>query len=299
MTRNSDDLLQVNILRHLHTGCERVLVVDNGSTDRSQAILRRLAKRHAVDWSVDTGALNQSEIVTQLAQDARKLGADWVLPLDTDEFWHATRPLDEVFAEAQSAGIGALEVPRIEYLQARDQLRATSRGALRATMRVEHLTRGAEAIAEFRRGERSMFELAVAPKLALRTGPDLVVHRGAHEASGLAGTREVTHEVAIFHIPLRSRADLAERAEHGRRIAEVSDDPDVSTQNRYWAAMEEQGRLDEAWRAHSHEDGALEVDGRRVELLEDHRLAELIEPWAAPAPRRLRMRLERRIGRRA
>lgn len=33
--------------------------------------------------------------------------------------------------------------------------------------------------------------------------------------------------------------------------------------------MESEGRLDEMWRAHSYSDGALDVRGRRVELIED------------------------------
>jgi hypothetical protein len=60
--------------------------------------------------------------------------------------------------------------------------------------------------------------------------------------------------------------------------------------------MYESGRLEEAWRASSYKDGALDVGGRRVELIEDRRLAELIEPWAAGPLRRFRLRVERRLG---
>jgi hypothetical protein len=42
--------------------------------------------------------------------------------------------------------------------------------------------------------------------------------------------------------------------------------------------MAEEGRLEEAWNAHSYEDGALDVDGRRVELIEDGRLVEILGP---------------------
>lgn len=298
MTRNSADLLAVNILRHLQTGCERILVVDNDSTDSSHKVLKKLAKRHPVTWSVDRGELRQAEIVTEMSREASRLGADWIIPLDTDEFWHATRPLDTILREADERGLGALECPRLEYIQARDQLRPTTRGALRATMRVEHPIPGLEVIDEFRRGERSMFELAVAPKVLYRATDDVTVERGAHTAGGLPGPIEVTPEIAIFHLPLRSRAGLAERVEHGRRINARSDDPYVSVQNRYWTEMSDAGRLEEAWRANSFENGALDVAGRRVELLEDHRLAELIEPWAAGPLRRMRLRIERRIGRR-
>lgn len=298
MTRDSEDLLAVNILRHLQTGCDRVLVVDNGSSDGSHRILRRLAKRHPVEWTSDTGALNQSEIVTAMAADAHAKGADWVIPLDTDEFWHATRPFDEILREAEVAGVGALEAPRIEFVQRREQRRSSPAGALHATMRAAHPLGGVEPIEEFRRGERSMFELLPAPKLLMRTTADLKIHRGAHTAEHLAGPVEVSPEIVIFHLPLRSRADLEARGEHGRRIEQISSDPYVSVQNRYWAQMDAENRLDEAWLAHSFKDGALTVGDRRVELVRDLRLKELLEPWAAPLPRRLQIKVERRLDRR-
>ena len=77
------------------------------------------------------------------------------------------------------------------------------------------------------------------------------------------------------------------RAEHGRRVAGLVQDPDVSYQNRQWARMESEGRLDEMWRAHSYSDGALDVRGRRVELIEDPQLAELLRPWLRSRGRRL------------
>jgi hypothetical protein len=39
----------------------------------------------------------------------------------------------------------------------------------------------------------------------------------------------------------------------------------------------------EGWNAHSYEDGALDVGGRRVELIEDLRLVELLSPWVRTA----------------
>lgn len=298
MTRNAADLLAVNILRHLRTGCERVIVVDNGSSDATARILRRLARRHPVDWTIDDGSLRQDVIVTGLAHEAFAKGADWVLPLDTDEFWHATRPFDQILADAAARGAGALEVPRIEFIQARDQRRSTRSGVLRANMRVERPLLGNEAVEEFRRGERSIFELAPTAKVLVRRSEDLQIRRGAHSASGLAGPVEVSQEIVNFHVPLRSRSDLELRGEHGRRIAEVSDDPQVSVENRNWAKLAAEERLDEGWRANSYEDGALDVFGRRVELVRDDRLHELLEPWAARPLRRLQIKVAGRLRRR-
>jgi glycosyltransferase involved in cell wall biosynthesis len=276
MTRNEIDLLRLNLVHHLQTSCDRILVVDNGSTDKSRTVLKRLAKKLPIDWTVDRGKLRQDEIVNAMAQEARAKGADWVIPLDTDEFWHTGRELREILAEDTESG--AIEVSRIELIQARDQRKSSVQGVLRATKRVEHPLRGNQAIDDFMAGKLSMFETEPQPKIVFRTGPDVAITRGAHTGSGFEGPVTVAREIVIFHFPLRSRLALWGRAEQGRRIAEVSDNPNESVQNRFWQRMGEEGRLMEAWKAHSYEDNALDVDGRRVEVVDDGRLVEILGP---------------------
>jgi glycosyltransferase involved in cell wall biosynthesis len=276
MTRNEIDLLRLNLVHHLQTSCDRILVVDNGSTDKSRTVLKRLAKKLPIDWTVDHGKLRQDEIVNAMAQEARAKGADWVIPLDTDEFWHTGRELREILSEDTESG--AIEVSRIELIQARDQARSSVQGVLRATKRVEQPLRGNQAIDDFMAGKLSMFETEPQPKIVFRTGPDVAITRGAHTGSGFEGPVTVAREIVIFHFPLRSRLALWGRAEQGRRIAEVSDNPNESIQNRFWQRMGEEGRLMEAWKAHSYEDNALDVDGRRVELVDDGRLVEILGP---------------------
>jgi glycosyltransferase involved in cell wall biosynthesis len=278
MTRNESDLLRVNILRHLQTSCDRIIVVDNDSTDRSRSILKRLARKFPIEWTTEKGTVDQGEVVTAMLHEARSKGADWVIPLDTDEFWHTGRVMQEILSEDSDSG--ALEVSRIEFIQARDQRRSTTRGVLRATMRVEETLRGIEAIDEFLAGKRSMFETEPQPKVLLRATPDVVVPRGAHTASGLAGPITVAREIAIFHVPLRSRRAVIERASNGRTLSVVGPDQYESSQSRYWHRMAKADRVLEGWKAHSYEDGALDVSGRRVELIEDLRLVEILTPWA-------------------
>jgi Glycosyl transferase family 2 len=289
MTRNEVDLLRINIVHHLQTSCERILVVDNGSTDASRTVLKRLAAKLPVDWTVDRGTLQQGEVVTGLAHEAVAKGAEWVIPLDTDEFWHASRQLRDVVAEVGDAG--GIEVPRIEFVQARDQKRSNARGLLRMDRRVEHPLLGNEPVREFSAGRRSMFETAPQPKLLMRATPELAVNLGGHTAEGLAGEVKVADEIVIFHAPIRSHAALDGRAEQGRRVAQLSDDDDVGVQARFWERMRAEGRLQEAWRAHSYEDGAVLVGERRVELIEDDRLNELLAPWVRTAGSELVARL--------
>lgn len=281
MTRNEVDVLRLNIVHHLQTACDRIIVLDNGSTDKSKTVLKRLAAKLPVEWTSDASELDQGEVVSGLIQEARAKGADWVIPLDTDEFWHSGRRVHEILADDD--GSGALEVSRIEFIQARDQLRASARSVLRATLRVAEPTRGTAAIDEYLAGERSMFETEPQPKVLVRATPDVAVKVGCHTATGLEGPVTVTQELAIFHVPLRSKLRVIERAASGRRLTKLDPDPHFASQAHYWDRMSAKGMIDEAWRAHSYKDGALDVAGRRVELIEDLRLVELLEPWVRSA----------------
>ena len=42
-----------------------------------------------VKWTQDKGKYRQAEITTELAREAHSQGADWVIPIDADEFWYA------------------------------------------------------------------------------------------------------------------------------------------------------------------------------------------------------------------
>ncbi|MBJ7354875.1 MAG: glycosyltransferase family 2 protein [Thermoleophilaceae bacterium] len=281
MTRDEVDLLRLNIVHHLQTSCDRIIVVDNGSQDGTRSVLKRLASKLPVDWTTESGTLEQGAVVTEMLHEARKQGADWVIPLDTDEFWHTGRKLHEILAE--DSGSGALEVRRVELIQARDQKKSNARGVLRMTMRVAEPVRGVEAIDEYLAGERSMFETEPQPKVLLRATEGVVVPRGSHTAEGLAGPITVSSEIAIFHAPLRSHQAVNMRMREGARLSAQSEDPYESIQSRYWERMSREDRMLEAWAAHSYADGALDVAGRRVELVEDHRLVELLGPWVRSA----------------
>jgi hypothetical protein len=278
MTRNDADLLRANILFHLAVGCERVLVVDNGSSDATRRTLRWLGRCYPIDWTTRPEGLPRAQVVTELADDARRAGADWVLPLDTDEFWHATGQLPELLADA--GPIGALEVPRIEFVQARDQIHSRTTAIVRADHRVEPVVRGGAAIEQFLALERSAFELAPPSKLLLRVGPELEIELGAHSARGLVGPVDTTTDVAIFHLQLRSRDEAFTRAEDDRRLRLVDSREAVAYETAYWSEIERRGLREEAWRAHSHQNGTLDVFGRTVELEYDPRLARVLAPYA-------------------
>ena len=68
-------------------GVDRFLIVDNGIHDGTGAVLGAWrAIGRSAGRSV-SGPARQSQLLTELAREAYLGGADWVLPIDVDEFW--------------------------------------------------------------------------------------------------------------------------------------------------------------------------------------------------------------------
>ena len=278
VVRDEVDVVRLCVLHHLTAGCERILVVDNGSSDGTTTVLRRLAKRTPLSWTFDPGPYLQDELMTGLAGEAVRAGADWVLPLDADEFWTGEADLRAALASRLESG--AVQVRRVDFVQRREQQAPEARAVLAMTMRVAEPTAVTEeAVVRFRAGELSIFEMEPAPKLALRASTELVVPRGAHVAAGLLGPIVTVPELTILHAPLRARTCLDRKAEHGRRLEQAGAGEFQGWQVRHWAAQAEHCRLDAEWAASSHSGGAIDIGPRRVPLVHDDRLRRALARW--------------------
>ena len=84
--KNEADLIEP-FVRHNLALADRMLLVDNGSSDRTLEILRQLqAEGLAVEVDQDPSlGQYQRERVTRLMQRALAYSPDWILPLDADE----------------------------------------------------------------------------------------------------------------------------------------------------------------------------------------------------------------------
>ncbi len=91
LVKNESDVLESTLRHTVRQGVDKLLVVDNGSTDGTLEILERLTEELPLHVGFDREvAYFQSEKMTYLARWAASRGADWVVPIDADEFWFST-----------------------------------------------------------------------------------------------------------------------------------------------------------------------------------------------------------------
>jgi hypothetical protein len=104
MIRNEVDILPA-FLGHVAHLFDFALLVDHHSEDGSSDLLDRASADwpglHV--WRLTAPGYWQSAVMTALAQEAFRRGADWVVPLDADEFLRlANRPALETILSAAS-----------------------------------------------------------------------------------------------------------------------------------------------------------------------------------------------------
>lgn len=89
LVKNEADIIEDNIRFHASQGVDCFVVMDNGSTDKTQEILSRLKQEFEI-LTIDRFVQDyqQSNWKTEMAFASRKyLNADWSIANDADEFW--------------------------------------------------------------------------------------------------------------------------------------------------------------------------------------------------------------------
>jgi len=276
IVRNEVDILHTNVLHHLAVGVDRFLIVDNGSEDGTDRLLQDLSGGGRVSYTRYDGPYRQSEIITELALEAFLGGADWVIPIDADEFWYALGGDFRKVLEESTAG--ALSVKVVNFIQRREQRGPSSDALLHMTWRVPQAIGPLERVQELVKTRQNAYiEMMYPPKWISRASLALHIGVGNHEVTGLPGSSEAIDTIVCLHAPLRSRSVFEAQLGHARRAAEAGNFKTWHWQ--HWQQLAEKGELDKEWRANSHAGGCLDVYGVEHPLIPDFRLRDVVAPW--------------------
>jgi glycosyltransferase involved in cell wall biosynthesis len=89
LVRDEEDILESNIRFHLAHGVDFIVVVDNGSLDRTPLILEKYQQKGVLSYEfIPSETFNQSQMVAYMAKRAvEEFGATHIIHCDADEFW--------------------------------------------------------------------------------------------------------------------------------------------------------------------------------------------------------------------
>jgi hypothetical protein len=281
VVRDEADILAVNLAHHRSQGVTDFRIVDNGSSDGTAQVLRRLSRMYPLRWTRDDGAFHQSDAITELARDAARGGADWILPVDADEFWTAAphRLVDEL----RHTDAGALEVGVVNFIQHRRVRRARPAALLTMTYRIAAPQGPPERCEELvHSGETAFVAIEYAGKWISRAAPDLTITPGNHDVMGFQGPKRRSRGIVCLHAPLRARSMMALKAAHGRRLIEAGYPSGHGWHVQRWYRLSLESGLEDEWAANSVSGGMLGRWTDEHHILPDQRLRDTVRPWVHP-----------------
>lgn len=231
MVRDEDDVIG-DVVRHLASeGVDRIVILDNGSTDHTAKAIAHAAREVLTPCSITVlddpvvGYYQSQKITALLHELNREERLEWVVPFDADELWHADVPLVEFFAKAEAEwDCKAVEAQLLS-----------------------HFASGSDEPAEpcvFRRFEWRDPTVAPLPKVAFRWEPGLVVGQGAHGVTWARGASAPLpgvlsgSELRVRHFPYRSVSQFVRKARNGAQAYAATDLPEGT--GKHWRDL---GRL--------------------------------------------------------
>lgn len=220
LVKNEEDIIGQSVSHALGQGCDHVLVVDNGSSDRTVEIVRSLRDERVHLGFDRLEAYYQAHKMSFLARWARRHGAGWVVPVDADEFWYVDDGLLADHLRCHEAPLVEGEITNVFPTTQTPVIQGLS--GVPGSVRWDHTVHALH-------------------KVALRTHPLAWINMGNHSAVRPGLT---VGGIRIVHVPWRSYEQFARKMRQGAAaLAKTSLDAGTGGHWRaYGGAGEEQLR---------------------------------------------------------
>jgi hypothetical protein len=276
IVRNAVDIAPLTALHHWLLGCERVWVIDNGSTDGTyEALLKLQGRIKGLRVDRDPGPFNQAGWTSDMANALLSEGFQLIIPFDADECWNIA--LAAVARSMRRRAANVICAPVVNYVQSRTVLQADIGAWRHATRRVPRAYKTAPHVSVvMRKGRLAFLEHAFPRKVLLAPPRGVRVHivKGAHEVEFEGVKVANRRNFACLHLPLRAASELEKRVvDYRARHKPFRVDPKGGQRLEYWAEMLASGSIQREWAANSYdEEGMLDVYGERRPTIEDTRM---------------------------
>lgn len=263
LVKNEDDIIEQNIRTHAALGVDAFVVMDNDSTDNTTEILKKLQKEYEIILIHEKGLYNQAKWMKRLAVAAKRLGADWVINNDADEFWIPAE--GKSLRESLNFKGSVLTVDRFNMLL---DPAAEKEGFLSSVHRVENpvaYTKSRQINVE----NISMVLTKIGPKTIVNPHGLIEIRGGNHKAWHIANSYEYLFKkadairrfsnICVYHYPFRSYAQFEKNIRNRKMLLESDKHIRMGPHYRRWVKLFNAGKLEEEYQRllFSHEDIAV------------------------------------------
>ncbi len=250
LVKNEDDIIEQNIRVHASLGVDAFVVMDNDSTDNTKEILHRLQKEFEIVVIEEKGLYNQAKWMKQLAFQAKKLGADWVINNDADEFW---------IPDENKSLRNILEYKGSVITAHRYNMLIDSKTYQKDFKFYDMHYRVQNPIYYDKNYQQNNEEVSIilaknAPKVITNPHGLILIRGGNHKALHIANMRDYfkhydkikrSPDITVYHYPIRSFEQFKKNIQNRKMLLESKKHIRMGPHYRRWVRLLNEGKLEE------------------------------------------------------
>ena len=181
--RNEQDIIGENLIHHFNEGVDKFIISNHKSIDKTRDIVSGFKDVEIIDIECDDYL--HGVWMTNMARKAFDSGADWVVPIDADEFWSGIS-----FLMSVDATIGVLKLPH--FFTHPPTKKATYENFSRSQMPF------------FRKTVRNAWANHPSGRLVFRPTSNIEVSDGNHLLKNALPNHVFCEEIVMRHYSIRS-----------------------------------------------------------------------------------------------